>query len=164
MPVSDNPYRLSIELNKDKVAVIITVKKREDDSVVETAEFPASDIHANLRTDVGLYGLSKLLQDRTSQVDAGPGKIAAMRELADQLKAGVWEKERKVGAPIVSAEVEALAQLKQITVPEAQGALRAYSKEVRAKILANPRIVEAAAAIRAARASATAVTLDDLTV
>ena len=161
MPLSDNPYRLKVELNTDKALVAVTVLKRDDDSVVETAEFPAADVAATLRLQVGLYGLSKLLQDRTSEVPAGPGKVAAMRDLNGQLKLGVWEKERKIGAPVVSAEVEALAELKGISVAEAQGALRGYSKEVRVKILAHPTIVAKAAEVRAKRGTATGVSLDD---
>lgn len=162
MPASDNPYRLTVKLDTEKAIVNVKVLKRDDDSEVESSDFAASDIAENLRRQVGLYGLSKLLQDRTSETAAGPGKVAAMKELLEQLKAGVWEKERKVGAPVVSAEVEALAEIKGISVAEAQAALRTYSKDVRAKILSNEKIVAKATEIRAKRASSTAVDLGDL--
>lgn len=163
MPLSDNKFRLSVELDAEALAVAVSVIKRDDDSVVESETFPAGDIHENVRSKVGLYGLSKLIQDRSSDTPAGPGKLASMREVFELLKAGTWERERKAGAPVVSAEVEALASLKGITVAEAQTALRKYTKEQREKILANETIVAKANEIRKGReANVAAVNLDDL--
>lgn len=175
MALSDNKFRLSVLLNKlakeptdefpnglPAMSVNVNVIKREDDTVVESETFLAGEIGENVRGDVALYGLSKLLQDRSSDTPAGPGKLAAMREVMELLKAGTWERERKAGAPVVSAEVEALAEIKNISVAEAQAALRKYSKETRDQILANPKIVERAAAIRERRGKAE-VSLDDLT-
>ena len=78
-----------------------------------------------------------------------------MREVFSQLASGQWKKERVVGAPTVSAEVEALAQLKGISIPDAQRALRAYAPEQREKIMANAKI-------KAAREKEAPETLDDL--
>lgn len=162
MATSTNPYRTKVALIAATMSIKVTVIKKEDESVLEEAEFVATEVADNLKGDVALYGLSKLLQDRTSEVEVGPGKIAAMQALFDQFKKGVWSAERKVGSPVVSAEVEALAQIKGITVAEAQSALKKYSADVKAKILANDQIVKLAEEIRASRKAAEGISLDDL--
>jgi hypothetical protein len=162
MPVSVNPYRNRVKLDVEKLAVIVEVLKKDDESVVETGTFEASQLPDNLRPHVALYGLSKLLQDRTSEVETGPGKIAAMNELMEQFRQGVWTAERKSGSPTVSAEVEALAAIKGLTVAEAQAALRKYDKPVRDKILSNEKIVAKAEEIRKARKTAEGIDLEDL--
>lgn len=161
MPIRDNVYRLSVDLLADTATVKVQVVARESGDVVEEESFDARSVADNIKTNVALYGLSKLLQDRSSDTDTGPEKLAAMREVYEMLKAGQWEKQRVAGAPVVSAEVEALAELKSISVAQAQAALRKYTKEQREKILSNEKIVEKAKAIRAARDTAD-VSLDDL--
>jgi hypothetical protein len=157
-----NPYALSVNLNADAMSVDVTVKERESDEVVDTHSFPATEIHESLKGNVALYGYSKLLQDRSSDTSTGPDKLAAMKGVAEQLASGQWQKERKVGAPTVSCEVEALAQLKQITVPQAQAALRRYDKAQREAILGNDKIAALAAEIREARSTEEVVDLADL--
>ena len=159
-----NPYGLKVDLNAEDGQVAVTVRKREGEgfTTVEQESFSIEGIHDSLSPLVGLYGLSKLLQDRTSQIDAGPGKLDAMREVYALFEKGEWEKERVAGAPTVSAEVEALAEIKGISVAVAQKALREKTPEQRAKILAHPSVVAKAAEIKAARDGADAVDLDDL--
>lgn len=159
-----NPFGLKIDLDPENEKITVIVRKRDGENFVdvETEDFKIEDVAEELRPNVGCYGLSKILQDRTSEVKAGPDKMAAMREVMSQLTAGQWEKERVVGAPTVSAEVEALAKLKGITIPDAQRALKKYAADVREKILANPQVVELAAAIRKEREGAEAVSLDDM--
>ena len=157
-----NPYSLSVNLNAESMAVEVSVKERESDEVIDSHSFSAADIHADLQPLTGLYGLSKLLQDRSSDVKTGPEKLSAMKAIMDQFAAGQWQKERKVGAPTVSAEVEALAQFKQITIPQAQAALRRYDKTQREQILGHADIQALAATIREARQEEVEVSLDDL--
>lgn len=160
MPITEkSQFRLSVELKADDATVNVQVIERESGDAVESETFQAREVHDNIKANVALYGLSKLLQDRSSDTDSGPEKLDAMREVFAMLKAGQWEKERKAGAPVVSAEVEALAALKKINVAQAQTALRKYTKEQRDKILANPAIVAKAKEIRASRE--TDVSLDD---
>lgn len=154
MAKSDNVNRLKVTLDADKGGVQVEVIDRESEKVLETHFFSAREIHSNVRTDVALYGFSKLLQDRTSETPAGPGKVEAMKEVAALLAAGVWEKERKVGAPVISPEVEALAEIYGKSVAEIQTALKGYSAEQKKEIFAKPRVVEAAKAIRERRATA----------
>ena len=82
MATSTNPFRTKVDLDATAQKIKVQILKKDDDSVVEEGEFSASDVHANLRSNVVLYGLSKLLQDRTSEVEVGPGKIAAMTGVA----------------------------------------------------------------------------------
>lgn len=162
MPINEkSAFRLSVELKADDATVNVSVIERESGDVVESESFNAKELPDNIRPTVALYGLSKLLQDRSSDTDSGPEKLDAMREVFAMFKAGQYERERKAGAPVVSAEVEALATLKRITVAQAQAALRKYTKEQREKILGNAAIVEKAKEIRAARGT-TEVSLDDL--
>lgn len=162
MPITEkSAYRLSVDLKADDATVNVQVIERESGDVVESETFHAREVADNIKTNVALYGLSKLLQDRSSDTDSGPEKLDAMRDVMSMLKAGQWEKERKAGAPVVSAEVEALATLKKITVAQAQAALRKYTKDQRDKILGNPAIVQEAKKIRAARETSD-VSLDDL--
>lgn len=159
-----NPFSLSFSEDFDNMAISVTVRKRDGDDFVdlETENFKLEDVADELKNNIVLYGLKQVLSDRCSQVDTGPDKLSAMREVMSALASGQWKKERVVGAPTVSAEVEALATLKGITIPDAQRALRGYAPEQREKILANPRIKEMAAQIRAQRSEAPAISLDDL--
>jgi len=159
MPITEkSAFRLRVELDEK---VKVEVVERESENVVATKEYDPAELPDAIRPKVELYGLSKLLQDRSSDTDSGPEKLDAMTEVYEMLKGGQWEKERKTGAPVVSAEVEALAELKGITVAQAQSALRKYTKEQRDKILSNAAIVEKAKAIRASRETAE-VDLGDL--
>ena len=164
MAQRNNEFGLKVELNEKDATVVVTVRKKGEKGFTDVAQkaYPAASIHAELRGKCGLYGLSKLLQDRTSEVDAGPDKLAAMDAVMAQLTEGKWEKDRVVGAPTVSAEVEALAQFKKITIPDAQRALRGYTAEQREKILGHPEIVKRAEAIRLKRDSAPQADLGDL--
>ncbi len=158
----NNPYALSVDLNADQMSVDVSVKERESDEVIDSHSFAASGIHDDLKQLTALYGLSKLLQDRSSDVKTGPEKLSAMKGVAEQLASGQWQKERKVGAPTVSAEVEALAQFKGITIPQAQAALRRYDKSARDQILGHASIQELATTIREARDTETVADLSDL--
>ena len=161
-----NPYGLKVDLSGEDGTVTVLVRKREGEGFaeVESTSFEIESVHESLRPNVALYGLSKLLQDRTSQVDAGPEKLGAMREVMALLERGEWEKERTRGAPTVSPEIEALAEIKGISVAVAQKAIRNYTPEQRAKILSNPRVVARATELKAARESeGAAVSFDDMT-
>lgn len=162
MPITEkSAYRLAVELKPEDATVNVQVIERESGDVVETETFKANELADNIKPTVALYGLSKLLQDRSSDTDSGPEKLDAMREVFSMFKSGQYEKERRAGAPVVSAEVEALAELKGISVAQAQAALRKYTKEQREKILGNDKIVAKAKEIRAGRENSD-VSLDDL--
>ncbi len=165
MATRNNPFGLRAKLNVEAMSVDFQIVKKETDtekeSVVGEKSFPVASVHQSLHKNVALYGYSKLLQDRSSDVPTGPEKITAMEEVAALLATGEWERERKVGAPIVRPEVEALAELKGCSVGDIQASLRNYDKANREKILANPKVVELAAQIKARR-EAGGVKLDEL--
>lgn len=163
--LESNPYGLRVELDTENNRVGITVRKREGDdfAIVESETFNVGDVHDDLQANVACYGLSKVLQDRTSDTKAGPDKLAAMREVMAQLAAGTWEKERAVGAPTVSPEVEALARIKNASIPDIQRALKKFTPEQREKVLSNEAVAKLADEIRAERASSTSeVDVSDL--
>lgn len=168
MALSNAKYRVVVDLSVEKMSATMTIIDRESEKPVGALEIKAAEIHENLRALVGLYGIKALASDRTSDVSFGTGatpeeKLAAWAGVAELLKEGIWERERKAGAPVVSAEVEALAAIKQISVAEAQTSLRKYDKATKEKILANERIVAKAKEIKAARESAGDLDLSDLT-
>ena len=164
MPITDrSAFRLKVELNTEAATVNVSVIDRESEDVVASESFEARVLPDNVKPFVALYGLSKLLQDRSSDTDSGPEKLDAMRGVFDMFKAGQLEKERRSGAPVVSAEVEALAQLKGYTVAQVQAGLRKYTKEQREKILSSAAVVAKAKEIRSAREN-TEASFDDLAV
>ena len=122
--MKDNELRTSVELNTDAMQVVVEVINKASKEVVGTETFEASEIHESCRQKVSLYGYSKLLQDRSSDFKNKLEKLEAMRAVAAQLATGQWAKERKIGAVVTSPEGEALAALKQISVPAAQAALK----------------------------------------
>ena len=151
-----NPFSLKVDLDTENNAVSVIVREKDDKgnfNEIDTDSFPVSAISADIMTQVTLYGYSKLLQDRSSDTKAGPDKLAAMKEVADQLAAGQWERERRAGAPTVSAEVEALAQLKGCSVADIQKSLRKFTKEQKEKILSNDQVKTLAEQIKNARES-----------
>ena len=167
MALGNAKFRTVVELLADKMQVNLTILDRESEKPAGNFEFSASEVHDSLKGMVALYGIKALLADRTSDTNFGTGatpdqKIAAWNEVAELLRSGVWERERKAGAPVVSAEVEALAAVKGITVAEAQAALRKYDKATREKILSNEKIVAKAKEIREARGTSAEVDLADL--
>lgn len=166
MAERNNPYSMSYDLDEANMQIVATLREKNgNDEIVpiDKTVFEYVEVHSDLLNFVNLYGLSKLCQDRSSDVKAGPEKLAALREVFNQLVAGQKERARVVGSPVVSVEVEALARIKGITIPDAQRALKNYDKEQKEKILANPKIVELARQIEAERANSEAtVELDDM--
>jgi len=159
-------YGMKVKYDDENLVVTCIIIDRADDNAeVATKDYPLESVHESLRTKVALYGLGKLLQDRTSGdsvKELGADKLDLMQKVADRLESGEWAAERTSGSPVVSINVEALARVKQISVPQAQKALKAYSPEQKEAIFANEAIVAAAAEIKAERENAADVSLDDL--
>lgn len=159
-------YGLKVKLDVDNSAVVADVVDRDNkNEVVATRTYLAERVAPNLRGQVGLYGLSKLIQDRTSDKSVkenGEAKLDFMDAVLDRLESGEWAAERKAGAPTVSVEVEALADLKGVSVAVIQKSLRAYSKEQKEGILANDQVQERAAQIKASREGQADIDLSDL--
>lgn len=162
-----NPFSLKVTLDSEEGVVTVSVREKDSDGnlhQIDSKDFSIDEVHADISGTVALYGLSKLLQDRSSDVKAGVDKLAAMTEVAQQLADGKWERERKAGSPTVSCEVEALAQLKGVDVGSIQKKLRTFSKEQRETILSHASIVELANQIRATREGSDDIDLADFAV
>ena len=152
--------RLSVSYSDDYNVVSFTVLDADDKTVTEQ-DFPVDALPADNSAHVHAYGLNKVLTDRTSDIKDKAKKLDAMFAVFEQLCTGEWAKERVVGAPIVSAEVEALAELMSISIVDAQRSLAAYSKEQRKVILSNEKVVAAGKLLREKRAKAGAAALLD---
>ena len=159
--MSKRKQRLTVAYAVEEMEVTFTVRDA-DDKPLKSRTFVMDEVHDSLTDRVSLYGLNKLLTDRTSEHKDKLAKLEAMQEVMARLKDGEWAKERAIGAPVVSANVEALARLKKISVPAAQKALAEYPKDTRDRILANPKVQELAEQIAAERKEAEAADLDDL--
>ena len=162
-----SPFSLDITLNVDGGSVdIIQFRRGEGDDKEEQdrASFPIGELHADVTMKNNLYGLSKILQDRTSSESSSDTRIESMRAVFTRLCEGHWEKEREAGGPTVSIEVEALARFKEVSVAAIQRSLRTVDAATRDRILASPKLAPHIAEIRAERAQVeeTGVDLSDL--
>lgn len=149
-----NQYSMKIDINEESGEVEAKVREKDENGeweVVDSQTFDPEGVHEKAQAFIRGYGLSKLMQDRSSSVATGPDKLSAMNEVFALLAEGKLQKERTRGAPTVSAEVEALAAIKNTTIPVIQKTLNRYDKETRDKILAHKSVQERAAEIRRAR-------------
>lgn len=165
MAKRNTDYSFKFDLDVDTGTVIATLREKDEKDEfisLDTKAFSLSSIPSEVRAFTDLYGLSKLVQDRASQVPAGPAKLDEMQSVFESLVAGNLERERKAGAPTVSAEVEALAAIKGCSVADIQKSIRKYTKEQKEKIFANPAVVAKAAELRKVRET-TEIDLDDMT-
>lgn len=162
-----NPYRISWELDEENNVAVATVRKYNPESE-EYEDFDsrsfALDSVRQLQDKIALYGLSKVLQDRSSSTPSGPEKLDTMENVFGKLQQGEWRAAREGGGGGggISPEVEAVAEIKDISIAQAQKALKAMSKEDRAKVKENPKVKEVADRIREERKAQGGVELDDL--
>ncbi len=143
-------------------SVVVFIVKDENDREVDQLVIDGNDLPADNQQRAYLYGINKLLTDRTSDQKDKVAKLSDMQEVFDLLCTGEWAKERVVGAIVCSPEVEALAALQQMSIPDVQAALGQYDKDVRASILAREDVQAGAKLIREGRKAAPVKTLDDM--
>jgi len=160
------PYGVDIDLKPDALEVVVKLfaRKEGDNEVLETETFAIGEIgDATIVNKLSCYGLSKILQDRTSDKSSTPDRLDFMKEVFARLTAGQWEKAREASGPTVSPEVEALARIKDVPVAAIQKSLRSYDADKRAAILAHPKVAELAQVIREEREDESEpTTLDDM--
>lgn len=123
---------------------VLTVS--DGDKVVRTFDF--SEVPEELDGEFMRLGRTTKLVNFGAGEKETPAKLAAFDAGFARLVEGEWEKEREGGGPTVSAEVEALAELKGCGVAAIQKALREYDDETRKKILARPEVQKIADRIR----------------
>jgi len=138
-------------------SVIIMVK--DGDSEIDRKVFDFDELPTEIQDQVSLYGLNKVLQDRTSDQKDKVMKLEAMDQVWSMLIDGQWKKEREGGFPTVRSEIEAIAEIKGVSVAAIQKALKGYTAEQKDKIFADPKVREKAAEIAAKRVE-TEVSLD----
>ena len=112
-----------------------------------------------IQDEIFVYGISKIVDDRLSQVPADL-KMDTAQKLVDQFMAGEWKAERTVGARILPAIIEAIVQVKGCSPAAAQLAHRRLDDEQ--KIVLAGNLAKQVAAIKEARSKAAEVGLDDL--
>jgi hypothetical protein len=119
------------------------------------------------------YGICGLLQDRSSQEKGPDAKFKAMLAEAQRLASpgALWsvtkERAAKASTPKVDPILVAvIAELKKVTVAEAQANLASLDKDVVAKLKANPKVAELYAAkeaeVKAAQSAESTLDLADL--
>jgi hypothetical protein len=131
--------------------LLVTFEIVDDENVQAKFSFDFDEVHDSLKDRVSLYGLNKLLTDRTSGEKNKLAKLDAMESYFAMLKEGEWAKERVVGAPVVGVEVEALAELEEMSIAETQEALAQYDKATRKGILGSDEVQAKAKELRETR-------------
>lgn len=157
-----NEIKMKVKTYIEEMAVTFGVYLGDVRQSAETFLFNDLPEDGDIRDQVSLYGLKKLLSDRTSAVVDKVEKLREMVLVMDMLAEGTWAKERVVGAMITGVAVEALAQLRGMSIPQVQAALAAYDKDKRELILGNEAVVKLAAEIKAARTEEELANFDDL--
>ena len=140
---------------------VLVFKVFDNDKEVGRLEIDGNDLPADNQQRTYLYGINKLLTDRTSSEKDKLIKLVQMEDVFDLLVSGEWAKERAVGAIEVSVYVEALAEMTKQSIPDTQAGLGQYDKEVRAAILAREDVQKLGKEIAAKRSARTLSSLDE---
>ncbi len=130
-----------------------------DGSTNETIQITLSDFPQGIQDEISVYGLSKIVDDRLSQVPADM-KMSQVEGLVNQLMAGDWKAERTGGIRFLPAVIEAIKQAKGCTIAAAQDAYRELDDEQR--IVLKTNLADQILKIEEARKEAAAVDLEDL--
>lgn len=112
-----------------------------------------------IQQEIAVYGLSKIVDDRLSQVPASM-KIAEAVKLVAQFIAGNWKAERTGGIHLLPLVIDAIILEKGCSVTQAQAAYRLLDDEQ--KIVLKEALATRMAEVAEARKGADEVTLDDL--
>ncbi|QGH73581.1 MAG: hypothetical protein [Siphoviridae sp. ct7UA22] len=156
--------RLAALFNIEKMVVNLTIQIRKDDDFVdqESVAFNFNDLPTEIKDRVSLYGLSKLLQDRTSQLSAHglKAKLDGCKSYYEVLLVGNWSATRKTAAP--SAALDRVAILCAVIAGEKGASVAAVAAMFSAlpKEKQNALLGKYAERINAAIAEAQALDLD----
>ena len=155
---------MRVDLNTDAMLVKFSLMDFEADKILRVEEYQAEGMPGDIGAMLTLYGLSKVLQDRTSGVgkENKADKFAAMDEVWSRLSDGEWKAERKRGTVTVRVEVEALADMKGCGIPDIQRALKDYDEAQKQKIFAAEDLKPFITAAQAKRDKAEVVDLGSL--
>lgn len=148
------------DVSDEGVLVITLIDKENGNAAVDTYSPDLSTIDPSIRPRIFAEGVSRILQQRHSGVD-GPDKFAAYAQTLAEWAEGKYIGERAAGFGTVRIEIEALAEMKSVSVRDIQASLKDYSAEERERIYASAQVQEMVAAIRA-RGQTAPVSLADL--
>jgi len=135
------------------VSINLTSREDEVTTVVGTTDFALEGIPASFKDgdnerSLAAYGLSSLLQDRTSGIKSPEERLEKMHEIMEQLKGGIWrvtkaagERKVKIGADLIEAVRRYFkASGQDVTTEQVTDKLQAMTKEQRKAMAAHPNI------------------------
>lgn len=137
-----------------------TGTKKEDWKIVRS--YDANEYPETIREKIFEYGHKQKIVDSASEGESPDDRLRLMDECHDNLMADKWASEREGGARVVSAEVEALARIKNASIAAIQKALASKTEDQRKKILASEKVKQMADTIRKEREEAEGLDFDDL--
>lgn len=130
-------------------------RKTEETILIQGLEFPDE-----IRDEIFVYGISKIIDDRQSQI-AADLKMEGIPSLVAQFMEGTWKAERTGGIHVLPLVIEAIMEAKSWKVAKAQAAYRRLDDEQRQVLKAN--LKDEMSVIAAARiADESEEDLDDL--
>lgn len=145
--------------------LVIALVQREDGKDPETlseitydvSEIPAEIMDGEVARSLASYGLSSVLQDRTSGEKDPEARLEKIAEVFEQLKEGVWRSRRAAGdrkASIAADLAEAFRRYfeslgKEVTIAEVVEKLQAMDKDERKAASNHPDIKAHRAAVQA---------------
>lgn len=155
---------MRVDLDTTAMTVAFQLVDFDADKILRTESYSAEDFTGAIEAQLTLYGLSKVLQDRTSDVGKidKEDKFAAMGEVHARLVEGEWKALRKRGVQTVRVEVEALADMKRCSIPDIQQALKGYTDDQKATIFSSDDLKPFIDKVKKAREAAPVVSLDEL--
>ena len=130
-----------------------------DSETEETVIINGRDFPDEIQSEIFVYGISKIIDDRLSQVEASL-KIAETRKLVAQLMSGEWKAERVAGARQVAAIIIVIMNELGCSVHQAQTAWR--KKDDAGKAALKQALAPKILAVEEARRTADEVSLDAL--
>lgn len=174
-------HAMRLDYNLNGKVVVVTAHTGESNSTYTTEDikhqatfdvesFPElfSTGSEDITKSLSGYGLQKLLQDRTSQVTGNAqAKIEAMETEADRLRetkqwSALKERTASTKGRVDTTLAQAIAELKNIPIGQAEASIKALDKDQRAKIAENPAVAEIVARIKAEAKDVEATDLGDL--
>lgn len=165
MAESKNAHRVKVDFDEPNRKILFQWIDRNTEKLLHSYTADLTTVAESLEDSVFCYGGSKLLMDRTSQLSASASpqeRAAGMAAVLAHLANGEWTAERKSTGPTVSAEVQALAEIKSVSVAAIQATLRTLDAEQKSKVLANVRAKYAAIVAKYEDGKADQVDLSDI--
>ena len=130
-----------------------------DQSTDETLRIDGMEFPQAIREEIFVYGISKIIDDRLSQV-APDAKMSEARTLVAQLISGEWKAERVGGARQLAAIIIVIMNELGCSVHQAQAAWRKQDDAEKAAL--REALAEKVQQVEEARKTADEVSLDGL--